>query len=252
MIPHNRKLFIPYFPFGYPTLPTSIDVIEALAKNGADVIEIGMSFSDPLADGPVIQQATQTALNNGATIAKTLEAVHTLRKRGVTTPLVLMGYYNPLLAFGLDHFVKECRAGQIAGLIIPDLPIEEADELRSRLGDLPLIQMIAPTTPTERIAELAPVAGGFIYLVSITGITGSGNSFSTALPALIAQIREYCNLPVCIGFGINSTQRAVEMAQLADGVIVGTHLVKAVGNSDNPAETAANIAHEFRSALDGI
>ena len=251
MIPRNRKLFIPYFPFGYPTLPTSIDVIEALAKNGADVIEIGMSFSDPLADGPVIQQATQTALNNGATIAKTLEAVHILRKRGVNTPLVLMGYYNPLLAFGLDLFVRECHAGQIAGLIIPDLPIEEAEELRSCLGEIPLIQMIAPTTPAERIAELAPAAGGFIYLVSITGITGSGNSFSTALPELISQIRQHSKLPVCIGFGINNTQRAIEMAQLADGVIVGTHLVKAVGNSTNPTETAAQIAREFRAALDG-
>ena len=247
----NRKLFNPYFPFGYPTLPASVDVIEALAKNGADVIEIGMSFSDPLADGPVIQQATQAALNNGVTIAKTFAAVKELRQRGVETPLVLMGYYNPLLAYGLKKFVADCQAVQIAGLIIPDLPIEEAGELRAVLGDIPLIQMIAPTTPPDRIAELAANAGGFIYLVSFAGITGSGHQFSQALPALITEIRKHTKLAVCIGFGVNSTQKAVEMAAMADGVFVGTHLVREAGTAANPAETAARIAREFRAALDG-
>ena len=247
----SRKLFIPYFPLGYPSLEASIDVIEALAKNGADIVEIGMSFSDPLADGPVIQQATQIALEQGITLEKTLQAVETLRNRQVNTPLVLMGYYNPLLAFGLARFMQRCRQLQIAGLIIPDLPIEEADELRAELGDIPLIQMIAPTTPADRIADLAPAAGGFIYLVSITGITGSGNSFSTALPQLIAEIRVHSSLPVCIGFGINSTQKAQEMSALADGVIVGTHLIREIGKSPSPALAAASLARQFRAALGG-
>ncbi len=246
----SRKLFIPYFPMGYPTIETSIDVIEALAKNGADIIEIGMSFSDPLADGPVIQQATQTALEQGITLEKTLESIAILRDRGVITPLVLMGYYNPLLAYGLDRFMKRCRQLQIVGLIIPDLPIEESGELRAELEDIPLIQMIAPTTPNDRIAELAPTAGGFIYLVSITGITGSGNSFSSALPNLIAAIRTHTSLPICIGFGINSTQKAKEMGSMADGVIVGSHLIREIGSSPAPAMAAAALARQFRAALD--
>lgn len=247
----NHKFFVPYFPLGYPNLETSIDVIEALAKNGADILEIGMSFSDPLADGPVIQHATQIALSNGITIEKTLQAVATLRGRGVTIPLVLMGYYNPLLAFGLKRFVERIRAIDIAGLIIPDLPLEEAEDLLAVLGDIPLILMVAPTTPKERIAELAHNAGGFIYLVSITGITGSGSSFALNLPDLIAEIRQHSDLPICIGFGIDSAQKAAQTADLADGVIVGTHVIKAIGESDDPVGVATALAREFRSALRG-
>ncbi len=247
----SNKLFIPYFPMGYPDLPTSIDVLEALAKNGADILEIGMSFSDPLADGPVIQHATQVALSNGVTIEKTLQAVATLRHRGVTIPLVLMGYYNPLLAFGLKRFVERIRAVDIAGLIIPDLPLEEADDLLAVLGDIPLIQMVAPTTPKDRIAELAKNAGLFIYLVSITGITGSGSSFALNLPDLIAEIRQHSDLPICIGFGIDSAQKASQTATLADGVIVGTHVIKAIGGSNDPVMVATTLAREFRVALKG-
>lgn len=245
----SHKFFVPYFPLGYPTIETSIDVIEALANNGADIVEIGMSFSDPLADGPVIQQATQVALSNGVTIEKTLQAVATLRQRGVSIPLVLMGYYNPLLAFGLKRFIDRIRAVEIAGLIIPDLPMEEAADLLALLGDIPLIQMVAPTTPKERIAELAKNAGGFIYLVSITGITGSGSSFALNLPDLIAEIRQHTDLPICIGFGIDSAQKAAQTAALGDGVIVGTHVINAIGGSADPVRAATTLAREFTEAL---
>ncbi len=149
----NKPIFMPYFPLGYPDLETSIDVIEALAKNGADLIEVGLSFSDPLADGPVIQQATQVALEKGITVRKSLEAVKELRSRGVNIPLMLMGYYNPMLAYGLEKFIRDAVDAGADGFIIPDLPWRRQDEFTSRFGrcgwpsaNLPLIQMLAPTT----------------------------------------------------------------------------------------------------------
>src|SRR6188474_2309576 len=145
----TKPIFMPYFPLGYPDLDISIDVIEALAKHGADLIEVGLSFSDPLADGPVIQHATQIALEKGITVKKSLEAVKELRKRGVDIPLILMGYYNPMLAYGLEKFVREaCDAGA-DGFIIPDLPMEESEEFEVVAGEMPLIPMLAPTSSPE-------------------------------------------------------------------------------------------------------
>ncbi|MBK7454489.1 MAG: tryptophan synthase subunit alpha [Anaerolineales bacterium] len=159
----NKPIFMPYFPLGYPDLETSIDVIEALAKNGADLIEVGLSFSDPLADGPVIQQATQVALEHGITVKKSLAAVAELRKRGVTIPFILMGYFNPMLAYGLEKFVHDAHEAGADGFIIPDLPLEEAGEFQTLVGDMPLIQMLAPTSPNERMESIARNAKG-IYL----------------------------------------------------------------------------------------
>src|SRR5574341_2105738 len=149
----NKPIFMPYFPLGYPDLDISIDVIEALAKNGADLIEVGLSFSDPLADGPVIQHATQIALEEGITVKKSLQAVAELRKRGVDNPLILMGYYNPVLAYGLEKFVSDVVEAGADGCIVPDLPMEESAEFESALWgiDMPLIQMLAPTSPNERM-----------------------------------------------------------------------------------------------------
>src|SRR6266496_38997 len=209
----NKPIFMPYFPLGYPDLQTSIDVIEALAKNGADLIEVGLSFSDPLADGPVIQQATQVALEKGITVKKSLEAVKELRSRGVDIPLVLMGYYNPMLAYGLEKFIIDaCEAGA-DGFIIPDLPMEEADEFVGAIGHLPLplIQMLTPTTPNERMETIARNAKGFVYLVSVTGVTGARSSISEGLGDLIARVREHTSVPVCVGFGIGTPEQAKQV-----------------------------------------
>ena len=265
----NKPIFMPYFPLGYPDLPTSIDVIETLAKNGADLIEVGLSFSDPLADGPVIQYATQVALEKGITVKKSLEAVKELRKRGVTIPLILMGYFNPMLAYGLEKFIHDAREAGADGFIIPDLPLEEAEEFQSMLiagrvdgdalspsyrevlegGDLPLIQMLAPTSPDERMESIARNAKGFIYLVSVTGITGERKSLAEGLGDLIARVREHTSAPVCVGFGIGTPEQAKEVGAMADGVIVGTACVRTVGGSQKPVETAKQFAAEFRSAL---
>lgn len=245
----NKPIFMPYFPLGYPDLDTSIDVIEALAKNGADLIEVGLSFSDPLADGPVIQRATQIALEKGITVKKSLEAVKELRKRGVDIPLVLMGYYNPMLAYGLERFIRDAREADADGFIVPDLPMEEAGEFQSMNGDMPLIQMLAPTSPNERMEAIARNARGFIYLVSVTGVTGARSSLAEGLGELINRVRAHTSAPVCVGFGIGTPKQAKQVGALADGVIVGSACVKTVGGSETPVETAKQFSAEFRSAL---
>ena len=245
----NKPIFMPYFPLGYPDLDTSIDVIEALAKNGADLIEVGLSFSDPLADGPVIQHATQIALEKGITVKKSLEAVKELRKLGVDIPLILMGYYNPMLAYGLEKFVRDAKETGVDGFIIPDLPVEESEELIKVAGDLPLIPMLAPTSSPERMEMIARNAVGFIYLVSVTGITGERKSLAKGLGELIAQVREHTSAPVCVGFGIGTPEQAKEVGEMADGVIVGTACVRTIGGSETPVETAREFAKSFREAL---
>jgi tryptophan synthase alpha chain len=245
---------MPYFPLGYPDLDTSIDVIEALAKNGADLIEVGLSFSDPLADGPVIQHATQIALENGITVKKSLEAVKELRRRGVDIPLVLMGYYNPMLAYGLEKFIQHAVEAGADGFIIPDLPMEEADEFISVVGadghpPLPLIPMLAPTSSPDRMEMIARNARGFIYLVSVTGITGERKSLAEGLGDLISQVRQHASAPVCVGFGISTPEQAREVGKMADGVIVGSACVKTIGGSGKPIEAAKQFAANFNEAL---
>jgi tryptophan synthase alpha chain len=250
----NKPIFMPYFPLGYPDLETSIDVIEALANNGADLIEVGLSFSDPLADGPVVQHATQIALEKGITVKKSLAAVAELRKRGVDIPLILMGYYNPMLAYGLEKFVHDAREAGADGFIIPDLPMEESDEFVGAMhaSPLPLIPMLAPTSPNERMEAIARNAKGFIYLVSVTGVTGARTSISEGLGELIARVREHTSAPVCVGFGIGTPEQAKEVGRMADGVIVGSACVKTIGGSEKPVEAAREFAAEFRSALSDL
>jgi len=256
----NKPIFMPYFPLGYPDLETSIAVIETLAKNGADLIEVGLSFSDPLADGPVNQKAMQRALENGITIAKSLDAVAELRQRGVEIPLVLMGYYNPILAFGLEKFICGAESAGADGFIIPDLPIEESEEFvrashvcqdRQLLGDspLPLIRMLAPTTPSRRMKMIADSARGFIYLVSVTGVTGARKSLSEGLADLVERVREHTSIPVCIGFGIGTPQQAKEVGAISDGVIIGSACVREIGESEQPVGTAQKFARSYNAVL---
>lgn len=245
----KKPIFMPYFPLGFPDLETSIDVIEALAQNGADLIEVGLSFSDPLADGPVIQHATQIALEKGITIRKSLEAVKELRERGVDIPLILMGYYNPMLAYGLERFVKDACDVGADGFIIPDLPVEESEEFENVTGELPLIRMLAPTSSSERMERIARTAKGFIYLVAVIGITGERKSLAAGLEDLIALVRQHSSVAVCVGFGISTPKQAKEVGTMADGVIVGTACVRTIGGSETPVETAKQFAAAFRSAL---
>lgn len=248
---NRRPAFMPYFPLGFPAPATSIDVIEALARNGADLIEVGLPFSDPLADGPVIQRATQIALQQGMTVARALQAVRDLRGRGVAVPLVLMGYFNPLLAYGPERLAREAAEAGADGFIVPDLPPEESAEFEAAVAPLPQIRMAAPTTPDDRLAAVLAGARGFVYMVSLTGVTGARGGLPDGLSEFIARVRACTNLPLCVGFGIGTPEQARAVGQLADGVIVGSAAVRTIGESAVPAQAAAEFARAFRAALDG-
>jgi tryptophan synthase alpha chain len=241
--------FMPYYPLGYPTPGDSVDVIEALARNGADLIEVGLPFSDPLADGPVIQRATQIALQQGMTVAKALAAVRELRARGVAIPLVLMGYFNPLLAYGPERLAREAADSGADGFIVPDLPPEESAEFEATVRPLPQVRMVAPTTPDARLKIVLAGARGFVYLVSLTGVTGARGALADGLADFVARVRGQTRLPLCVGFGISTPEQAQAVGGLADGVIVGSACVKVVGESQEPARAAAEFARAFREAL---
>ena len=249
--------FMPYYPLGYPTPEVSLNVIEALARGGADSIEVGVPFSDPLADGPVVQRATQIALEQGMTLARAIEGVAELRARGVKIPLVLMGYYNPLLAYGLERLARASAGAAVSGFIVPDLPPEEAADLETALAGAPgetridLIRMLAPTTPSERAARILRDARGFVYLVSLTGVTGARSELPPGLPEFVARVRQQApaGLPLCVGFGISTPEQGAAVGRIADGIIVGSACVKTVGEAKDPVRTAEDFDRAFKSAL---
>jgi tryptophan synthase alpha chain len=233
----GRAAFLPYFPIGFPSFEESIEAVLAMAEVGVDGFEIGIPFSDPLADGPVIQAATQIALENGTTVRRSLEAVRHLRDRGVRQPLLMMGYINPLLAYGLDSFVRDARDAGASGLIVPDLPVEEADLLLERCSQagMALVLFLAPTSSPQRIAMVAQRASGFIYVVSLTGITGERSDLPPDLADFIARVREHAGAtPLVLGFGISRPEQVRRVSQWVDGFIVGSALVRA-GSQGVPA-----------------
>ena len=226
--------FMPYHAMGYPSRAATLEIIQALAESGADLFEIGIPHSDPLADGPAVQTATYTAITLGTTVADCLAMCSELRTAGVTTPFVAMTYYNPLFAYGIQRFVDDAVAAGIDGLIVPDLPPEEADELIAacRAADLATIFFVAPTSTEARIKFVAQRTTGFIYLVSVTGITGERTTLPTDLTSFVQRVRQHTDLPLAVGFGIGTGEQAAAVAQFADGVIVGSALVRAAGKED--------------------
>lgn len=244
----GRPAFIPYAVAGHPDRDISLRVFEQLASCGADMIEVGVPFSDPLADGPVIQAATQQSLAGGTTLSDCIAMVAELRGRGVRVPMLLMGYFNPILAYGLEQFVAHSAAAGVDGFIVPDLPPEESGELEAACHDheLALIHLLAPTSPAERIALVAERARGFVYLVSVTGTTGARASLPPHLAAFVARVRAVTTLPLVVGFGIRSAEQAQVVGRLADGVIVGSALVERAGRSLAEVES---LAREIRAAL---
>lgn len=245
----DRAAFLPYYPIGYPTYDGSLAAIEALAAEDVDGFEIGIPFSDPLADGPTIQAATQVALENGVTVRACLDAVRSLRARGVRQPMLLMGYLNPLLAYGVEAYVRDARAAGADGLIVPDLPPEEADQVAAacaRAG-LALIFLLAPTSTEARIKLVTAHATGFVYLVSVTGTTGARDSLPATLPDFVARVRAQTDKPLVLGFGIGRPEQAREVGALVDGFIVGSALVREGGKS---VEAVRALAARLRQALD--
>ncbi|HVO41922.1 MAG TPA: tryptophan synthase subunit alpha [Aggregatilineales bacterium] len=247
-IAERRATFMPFFTLGYPDMPTSLEAVEALVAAGADAIELGVPFSDPVADGPVIQHSSQVSLDRGTTVADCISAVKTLRDRGITVPLVLMGYVNPLLAYGLERYAADSAAAGASGFIVPDLPPEEAGELASACtaNGLALIPLLAPTSTPERIAQVTTHARGFVYLVSVTGVTGARDRLPQDLEAYTARVRAITQLPLAFGFGISQPDQVRVLAKLADGIIVASALIRLMEDGGIPAIRA--LAEQLRAA----
>lgn len=229
----GRSAFVTFVMAGDPDPSTSLEIIKALPKAGADVIEIGMPFTDPMADGPSIQAAGLRALKAGMTLKKTLELVRGFRKDDNATPIVLMGYYNPIYIYSVDKFLVDAKSAGVDGLIIVDLPPEEDDELclPAMKAGLNFIRLATPTTDDKRLPAVLANTSGFVYYVSITGITGAAAADSSAVSAAVARIKRHTKLPVCVGFGIRTPETARAIASHANGAVVGTALVDALKNS---------------------
>lgn len=233
----NRAAFIPFIMGGDPDLPRCAALLDALATNGADIIELGIPFSDPMADGPVIAQAGLRALDAGATLTGILELAGDFRTRH-TTPLVLMGYLNPISAYGYGRFAADAARAGVDGVIIVDLPPEEAAELEPTLTahGIALVRLIAPTSVPDRLELLTQGARGYLYYIAITGITGAGGAAPLErIGEHVAAISRATNLPVCVGFGIKTVADVAAIAPLADGVVVGSSLVRLIAQSDGDA-----------------
>lgn len=242
----GQAAFMPYHAMGYPSRAATLQIIPALAQAGADLFEIGIPHSDPLADGPTVQTATYTALTQGTTVAGCLAMCRELRGQGVDQPFCAMTYYNPLHRYGVERFVEDANAAGIDGLIVPDLPPEEAGELiqACRRTGLATVFLLAPTSTEARIRLVAQQATGFIYLVSVAGTTGARSELPLDLAAFVQRVRRHTSLPLAVGFGIGTGAQAAAVAKLADGVIVGSALVKAAGG-ENPVEAVAALAAEL-------
>jgi tryptophan synthase alpha chain len=262
----NRAAFVTFVMCGDPDLDTSLAIIKALPKAGADLIEIGMPFTDPMADGPAIQAAGLRALKAGTTLKKTLQIVRDFRTDDNATPLVLMGYYNPIFIYGVDKFLTDAKEAGVDGLIIVDLPPEEDDELciPALKAGLNFIRLATPTTDDKRLPAVLANTSGFVYYVAITGITGAATADADKVSAAVARIKRHTKLPVSVGFGIKTPQNAKDIAPHADGVVVGSALVDALRASLDAdgkataktvpavAELAASLAQGVRSVVKAV
>lgn len=230
----NKRAFIPYVTVGFPNLSLTYDIVIKLIENGADIIELGVPFSDPLADGLTIQKSSQRALENGTNLIKVFELAEKL-KDATNIPLVLMSYYNPIYKYGIENFIRDLTICQISGIIIPDLPPEEYGELKylADKHDIATIFLVAPNSTPQRIRLIAKESSGFIYYVSVTGITGARSKLNKEISSLIRQIRLITNKPICVGFGISSKEQVKEASKIADGVIVGSCLINLIIREEN-------------------
>jgi tryptophan synthase alpha chain len=241
----NAKALVVYVTAGHPDRARSLALVRGIAEAGADVIELGVPFSDPLADGPVIQASSQRALEQGMTFDGVLALAS---EASVGIPLVLFSYLNPIVAAGPTALARAAAAG-IHGLLVTDLPVGGDADVEREIGESPLafIRLVAPTTPTPRMAEIARHGSGFVYLISRLGVTGMRNEIASGLPDTIERLRSATNLPVCVGFGISGPEQAASVAKLADGVIVGSAVVRAAETS---VDAAVTLVREMRAAID--
>jgi tryptophan synthase alpha chain len=236
----GRAALVTFLTAGDPDPETSLALVRALPAAGADVIELGMPFTDPMADGPAIQLSSQRALKAGQTLKKTLELVRAFRGSDDATPLVLMGYYNPIYIYGVDRFLRDAKSAGVDGLIIVDLPPEEDEELclPALKAGLNFIRLATPTTDDKRLPAVLANTSGFVYYVSITGITGAATPDARKVAAAVARIKRHTKLPVAVGFGVRTAEQAAGIASGADGVVVGSALVNVLKGSLDPNDKA--------------
>ncbi len=248
----GHKALVGYITTGYPDIESTIKAAEVLAESGCDVLELGIPFSDPLADGATIQKASHEALMSGITPQKCLETAKAISEK-TNMPLVFMTYYNPVLNYGLEDFCHACVHAGVSGLIVPDLPPEEGKDLEkvTKSNDIDLIYLLAPTSTDLRVITVAERSRGFIYLVSLTGVTGARKTLSPELGSFVKRVREKTLKPLCVGFGISTPEQAVQAAQEADGVIIGSKLIQLM-EEDNTLTTLKTFTAGIRRALDAM
>lgn len=237
----GKKAFVSYVMAGDPDYETSLEVVKGLPAAGVDVIELGLPFTDPMADGPTIQLAGQRALDGGMTLNKTLDLARAFREGDDTTPIVLMGYYNPIYSMGVDKFLNAAKAAGIDGLIVVDLPPEEDSELciPAQAAGLNFIRLATPTTDDERLPRVLQNTSGFVYYVSITGITGAAEAEAGDVSPAVARIQKAGGLPVIVGFGVNTPEKSRAIAEVADGVVVGSAIVSKIAAGESVADVLA-------------
>ncbi|OCW56051.1 tryptophan synthase subunit alpha [Hoeflea olei] len=255
----GRPALVTYFMGGDPDYDTSLRIMKALPGAGSDVIELGMPFSDPMADGPAIQMAGQRALKGGQTLVKTLDLARDFRKTDPETPIVLMGYYNPIYVYGVDRFLTDAREAGIDGLIVVDLPPEMDEELclPAIKAGINFIRLATPTTDDKRLPRVLSNTSGFVYYVSMTGITGSAIADTSKVNAAVERIKGHTGLPVCVGFGVKTAEQARAIGQAADGVVVGTAIVNQIANTLDAkgaatTDTVESVATMVRGLATGV
>jgi len=249
----KRKALITYITVGYPTMESTIEAASILAESGCDIIELGIPFSDPLADGVTIQNATHQALLNGVTVKKCLDTARQIGAK-VRIPLVFMGYLNPILHYGTEEFCAACAGAGVSGLIIPDLPPGELPALDEAAAQhkIDVIPFLAPNSSQERIRQVAAAARGFIYIVSVTGVTGVRDTVSTSLEELTEKVRAVTKVPVCIGFGISNAEQARQAARLADGIIIGSRIIQLMAEGKKSDKKLREFIQGIRQAIDTL
>jgi tryptophan synthase alpha chain len=240
----GRCAFVAFVTVGFPDVESTPGLVQALVDGGADIIELGMPFSDPLAEGPTIQAASQKALEAGATVHTCFDVIRKLRASGLTVPLIPMGYYNPTLAYGLDAFARDLADAGGDGIIAVDLPPEESGPLHEAFArhDLSLIYLLAPTSTDERIAAVAGRASGFVYCVSVTGVTGARDELSPDLTSFVERVRKGVDLPIAVGFGISQPKHFQAVARIADGAVIGSAIIDEIAKSA-PSEREGRLKH---------
>ena len=245
----GERALVPFVTVGFPDIEMSEAVAEAIIESGGDMLELGIPFSDPLADGPTVQKASFRALQQGVTLRTALQVLGNLRQRGVKAPLIFMGYLNPFLSYGMKRFAREASGAGLDGVIVPDLPPEEAGPFQEMLSSygIYLIPLLAPTSSDHRIAQACKGADGFIYCVSVTGVTGARRELAAGLPELVGRIRRHTDLPVVVGFGVSRSEHVEEIGRFADGVVVASALLDAIGQTS--AERVLETTREFIKGL---